>query len=80
MSASTIYWPDLAAIERIVRHLRPDVLVPAERVAEGADVGWWQSYYTRAAATAIRASSSSDMVSTTMPSAPASAIAAACSA
>ncbi len=44
----------LAVIERIVRHLRPEVLVPAERVPDDADIAWWQSYYTRAAAAARR--------------------------
>ncbi len=46
-----------ALIERIVRRLRPDVLLPAERVttgpgAPGAD--GWRAYYERAAATARR--------------------------
>ena len=48
----------LAAIERIVRRLHPDVLAPAARIDTGAgapSVAWWQSYYEQAAAAARRA-------------------------
>ncbi|MHB1069694.1 MAG: hypothetical protein ACYC1W_07515 [Gemmatimonadaceae bacterium] len=48
----------LAMIERVVRRLRPDVLVPAERVTTGAGAPTregWQDYYERAAEAARRA-------------------------
>lgn len=47
----------LAMIARVVQRLRPDVLIPADRFAAGAptaDIGWWQAYYERTAATARR--------------------------
>lgn len=47
----------LTRIERVVRRLRPDLLVPAERVTTGAGAPTleaWQDYYERAAATAHR--------------------------
>ncbi len=48
----------MAMIERVVRRLRPDVLVPAERVITGPlapRLETWQDYYQRAAAAARRA-------------------------
>lgn len=47
----------LALIARIIRRLRPTVLVPAERVASGPgapDTTWWQAYYDSVAATTRR--------------------------
>lgn len=47
----------LAMIERVVRRLRPDVLVPTERVTTGPGAPTlqdWQDYYERAATTARR--------------------------
>ncbi|MDP1890756.1 MAG: hypothetical protein Q8K55_07645 [Gemmatimonadaceae bacterium] len=47
-----------AMIERVVRRLRPDVLVPAERVTTGSgapSLEAWRDYYERAAATVRRA-------------------------
>ncbi len=49
-----------AVIERVVRRLRPDVLVPAERVTTGPDaptIEDWKRFYESAATTARRASS-----------------------
>ena len=48
----------LAMIERVVRRLRPDILVPAERVTTGASAPGrqgWQDYYERTAEAARRA-------------------------
>lgn len=47
----------LAVIDRIVKRLRPDVFVPAERTAlqAGSDQASWQSYYALAAAAVRRA-------------------------
>ena len=47
----------LAMIERVVRRLRPDVLVPAERVTTGfgaPSLEAWRDYYARSAATVRR--------------------------
>lgn len=47
-----------AVIERVVRRLRPDVLVPAERVTTGSGAPTleaWKDFYERAATTARRA-------------------------
>lgn len=49
----------LEMIERVVRRLRPDILVPAERVTTGSGAPSreaWQDYYKRAATAAHRAS------------------------
>jgi hypothetical protein len=46
-----------AMIERVVRRLRPDVLVPAERVTTGSgapSIEAWRDYYERTAATVRR--------------------------
>jgi hypothetical protein len=50
----------MALIERVVRRLRPDVLVPAARTAlsGNADLTWWQTYYGQVAATVRRANRS----------------------
>lgn len=45
----------LALVERVVRRLRPDVLVPAERVTTGSGaptLAAWQAFYERTATTA----------------------------
>ena len=53
----------LAAVDRIVRRLRPDIILPArDPYTEGARVmgrvplAWWQEYYRQAAANARRVS------------------------
>jgi hypothetical protein len=47
----------LSRLEQIVRRLRPNVLLPADRVT-GTDVGAWQAYYGRVAAAVHRVDSS----------------------